>query len=81
MLRPRVCPTTVGLSGKERELDLVVTKGGARGVPYPDIDVTPCRLFRLNPEPRLDPAAAACAAICAIFKFEQNDMFDLRREL
>lgn len=72
LLRPLVCPTIVGLSGKERELDLVVTNG-ARGVPYPD----PCNEFNWNPDPRRDPAAPAAA----IFKFEQNDMFDLRREL
>lgn len=78
MLRPRCCPTTVGLSGKERELDLVVTNGGARGVPYPDIGwPTPCIAFKPNPEPRREPADAAWP----IFIFEQNDMFDFRREL
>lgn len=76
MLRPRCCPTTVGLSGKERELDLVVTNGGARGVPYPDIG-GPCIVFKPKPDPRLEPAVVACP----IFKFEQNDMFDFLREL
>lgn len=74
LLLPRVWPATVGLSGKEREFDLVVHKGGARGDPYPG---TPCIVFKPNPDPRLD----AAATVWAIFKFEQNDILDFLREL
>lgn len=82
LLRARVCPTTLGLSGKERELDLVVTRAVARrGVPYPATPppvTPPASWLRLKPLPRREPAAAAAAAM---FRFEQNDIFDLRREL
>lgn len=71
LLLPRVWPATVGLSGKEREFDLVVHKGGARGDPYPG------KVFKPNPDPRLD----AAATVWAIFKFEQNDILDFLREL
>lgn len=75
LLLPRTCPTTdCGLSGKESEFDFVVTNGGARGVPYPVCDCGPPNVFNPIPEPRREPAAAKLI-------FEQNDMFDLRREL
>lgn len=73
LLLPLVWPATVGLSGKEREFDLVVANGGARGDPYPG----PCKLFNPKPEPLRDADAQACA----MFKFEQNDIFDFRLEL
>lgn len=76
LLLPRDWPATVGLSGKERELDLFGIIGGvARGVPYPGR--TPCSVFNPKPDPRRD----ADPTVWAIFKFEQYDMFDLRREL
>lgn len=75
LLLPRVWPPTVGLSGKERELDLFVTYAGTlTDDPYPGKF---CNVFKPKPEPRLDADAAAAA----IFKFEQYEMFDLRREL
>lgn len=52
----------------------MVAKGGARGSPYPG---TPPIWFSPNPEPRREADATACA----MFRFEQNDIFDLRREL
>jgi hypothetical protein len=75
LLRPLVCPTTFGLSGRDKELDLVVTRGGARGDPYP-IGCGPPMLFSPKPEPRRDPAADA-----ARLMLEQNDMFDFLLEL
>lgn len=75
LLLPRVWPPTVGLSGKERELDLFVTYAGAlTDDPYPGKF---CKVFKPKPDPRRDADAAALA----IFKFEQYEMFDLRREL
>lgn len=76
LLRPRTCCcATVGLSGKERELDLFWTIVVLIRCddPYPGIF---WKVFSASPEPRREADAA-----CAIFKFEQNEMFDLRREL
>lgn len=66
LLRARVWLAIVGLSGKERELDLFWTKkdGGRADGPYPGKF---CNVFKQKPDPRRDADAAACA----IFKFEQ----------
>lgn len=67
---PRRAPVTVGLSGSERELALVVARGGARGELNPE---TPA------PEPRR--LFAPWDAIDWIRLWEQKLMFDLRRLL
>lgn len=67
--RPRKWPCTVGLSGSDSELALVVASGGrgdGKAVPEP---------ARPSDEPRRDPVAEP-AACC-----EQKLMLDLRREL
>lgn len=72
--RPRAWLSWFGLSGSDNELLFVLPRGGARGVPKAPIDAWLPMLLMPMPEPRLDPAAAK-------FMFEQNEMFDLRREL
>lgn len=56
-------PATVGLSGKDKEFDLVVTKGGARVGWKVD-----------NPSP--EPLRLPSPAICWIKVWEQKLMFD-----
>lgn len=68
--RPRKWPCTVGLSGSDRELALVVASGGrgeGKGPGGPPA--------RPSDEPRREPVAEP-AACC-----EQKLMLDLRREL
>lgn len=69
---PRRLPATVGLSGSESELDLVVLSGGALAMPMPE----PRRLP--GPPP---PADDTAAFICATSWAEQKLMLLLRREL
>lgn len=67
LLLPRFCPNTVGLSGNDNEFAFVAASGGFL-------------LFGFCPpiiEPRLDDEFPAPARLI----FEQNDMFDFRREL
>lgn len=72
--RPRKAPATVGLSGKDKEFDLVVLNGGALGKPIPD----PRRL----PVPAPDkPAEATAALICDTSWAEQKLMLLFLLEL
>lgn len=83
----------MGLSGRERELDLICCIGGVqRGEAYPANVCTLCICmgFKPMPEPRLEPApvfaftptAPTCGPQAAPkLMLEQNDMFDLRLEL
>lgn len=94
LLRALCCPTMFGLSGNERELDLVLIRAATarRPDPYParpaepgTPPMPPPLPPKLKPLPRREPtdadAAAAAAAAAAIFMLEQNEMLDLRREL
>lgn len=83
----------MGLSGRERELDLICCIGGVqRDDAYP---ANVCMLWICiglrppRPEPRLEPVPVAAAATdipvgpqaALKLMLEQNDMLDLRREL
>lgn len=52
LLRPRVCPPTVGLSGNEREFGLFEKMAVALDGPYPARP--PCIVLSPKPEPRRD---------------------------
>ncbi len=73
MLLPRTCPITVGLSGRDNELDLVVANGGPLDVGHGEAIV-----LIAVPEPLRELDAMP---VPAKFMFEQNDMFDFLLEL